>query len=381
MPPPTRLPKVNTRKEFVHVLEDWIAHPWDAGSGSGGARRAGRPTDLKAYVLESNAPLRRQAKTERIRWSMVDTGVGNLKIMNATLDGNAPTQFFVDVSDRRFITIHTNGRAKDVGRVVDALVDESYGMFDNMWMCHGMLDYITKKVGNGFVGFAVKYADNLPARAESGHDASALEELHIDISGSKARLLRDMMRKDDGFRDILAYKRVRILHGRQDAESDYVHDDVASTGQFAVKRGKSVQSHLSIVDESKEIYSRAVKGVEDCRIGTDNAGGRVTARGKALNFALPKRITGIDGLVGTLFNSARPFRLGGIKSVVRPGSYRVLAVDLHTGDPMTFEIASGMMRVYLSQRSCGNTVMRLLTNLQATYGTDVRCREVDQAVE
>lgn len=331
-------------------------------------------------MLESNAPLRRQAKTERVSWRMVDTGVDDLKIMNVTLDGNAPTQFFVDVSNRRFITIHTNGRAKDVGKVVDALADESYGMFDNMWMYHGMLDYITKKVGNGFVGFAMKYADDLPARAESGHDASALEDLHINISGSKAKHLRDMMKKDDGSRDILAYKRVRILYGLQNAESDYVHDDVASTGQFAVKRGKSVKNHLSVVEESKEIYARAVKGVEDCRLGTDNTGGRVAAGGKALNFALPERISGIDQLVCTLFNSAKPFRLGGIKSQVQPGCYRVLAVDLHTGDPMTFEIASGMMRVYLSQHSCGNTVMRLLTNLQATYGTDVRCREVDQTV-
>lgn len=376
----TRLPKVSTKQEFIHVLEDWMTHPKDAGSADDEDPHAGRPTDLKAYVLESNSPLRRRAAMERVGWSMTDTGVPDLKIMNVRLAGGEPRQFFVDVSDRRFVTIHTNGKAEDVERVIAALTDESCGMFDNMWMHHGMLEHMAKKVGSGLVGFAMRYTDSLLARAEAGHDASALEDLHINISGSKASRLRDMMRVDRDFRDIVAYRKIRVLRGPQGGESDYVHDDIASTGYFAVKQGKSVQNHLGVVEESKEIYSRAVAGVEDCRLGICDAGGKAVAKGRALNFTLSRRITDIDQFVSMLFNSAKPFKLGGIKSAIEPGYYRVLAVDMHTGDPMTFEIASGMMRIYLSQHSCGNTVLRLLTNLQASYGTDVRCKEVDQIV-
>lgn len=375
-----RLPKVNTRREFMRVLEGWMIPSGDDALDSGEDASAGRPTDLKAYVLESNAPLRRRAKTERVRWSMVDTGVPDLKIMNVVLGADTPVRFFVDVSDKRFITIHTNNRAEDMEKVVSALVDESYGMFDNMWMYHGMLDHIAKKVGSAFVGFSMKYTDKLLARAETNHDASVLEDLHINISGRKANRLRDIVRNDRDFQDIMAYRKVRIMRGPQGDETDYVHDDIASTGYFAVKHGKSVQNHLSIVEESKEIYSRAVTGVEECRLGIDKAGGMAIAKGQALNFTLSKRITDIDRFIDVVFNTAKPFRLSGIKSVIKPGYYRVLAVDLHTGDPITFEIARGMMRVYLSQHSCGNTIMRLLTNLQSSYGTDTRCIEVDQIV-
>ena len=376
----TRLPKVDTRQEFMHVLEDWMTHPKDTGSADGEDPHAGRPTELKAYVLESNFPLRRRATMERVGWSMTDTGVSDLKIMNVRLAGGEPRQFFVDVGNRRFITIHTNDKAGDVEKVIGALTDEPHGSFDNMWMHHGMLEHIAKKVGSGFVGFSMKYTDGLLGRAEAGHNASALEDLHINVSGSKASRLRDMMRGDRDFRDTVAYRKIRVLRGPQGGESDYVHDDIASTGYFAVKQGKSVQNHLSVVDESKGIYSRAVAGVEDCRLGIGAAGDKAVVKGRALNFALSRRITDIDQFVSMLFNYAKPFKLVGIKSAIEPGYYRVLAVDMHTGDPMTFEIASGMMRIYLSQHSCGNTALRLLTNLQASYGTDVRCKEVDQIV-
>ena len=375
-----RLPKVSTRREFIRVLEGWMAPSGDDAPGGGEDAAAGRPTDLKAYVLESNAPLRRRAKTERARWSMSDTGIPDLKIMNVTLGADAPVQFFVDVGDKRFITIHTNNRAEDMEKVVGALVDESYGTFDNMWMYHGMLDHIAKKVGSAFVGFSIKYTDRLLARAEAKHDASVLEDLYINISGRKATRLRNLVKNDRDFQDIMAYKKVRIMRGPRGDEKGYVHDDIASTGYFAVKHGKSVQNHLSIVEESKEIYSRAVRGVEDCRLGIDKSGGMAIVKGQALNFTLSKRITDIEQFIDVVFNTAKPFRMSGIKSVIQPGYYRVLAVDLHTGDPMTFEIARGTMRVYLSQHSCGNTIMRLLTNLQSSYGTDTRCIEVDQIV-
>ena len=47
---------------------------------------------------------------------------------------------------------------------------------------------------------------------------------------------------------------------------------------------------------------------------------------------------------------------------------------------MNFEVADDMMRVYLNKHGCGNTVMRLLCNLQARFGTGIRCRQVEEAV-
>lgn len=376
LPAAGALPKVQTGREFMDCLEDWL-HP---ATGSG----PGRPTGLKACVLESNSPIRQAGRLHRVVWDLVGTGLDHVKIMNVSLDGGPARQFFLDIADKRFPTLHTNANARDVDSVVGALTDEAHGAFDNMWMHHGMLERIAGSVGTGLAGFSVRYTGGAPARAENGRAPPDDGDLHVSIRGPKAERLKMLLRGDSDFRGMTTYQKVRILRGRPDDESGHAQDEVQNTGYFAVRGGRSARDHLDIVDGSRKIYSRAVSGVEDCRLGpacgcaSDAGGGTTLVGGRALNFALPRTIADTERFVDMLFSCARPFRLGGIKSVVEPGYYRVLAVDLHTGDPLTFEIAAGMMRVYLSQGSCGNTIMRLLTNLQLLYGTGVACREVEE---
>lgn len=54
-----------------------------------------------------------------------------------------------------------------------------------------------------------------------------------------------------------------------------------------------------------------------------------------------------------------------------------MAIDLHTGSPVDFEIVSDTMRVYLDQGNCGSTILRLLTNLQMHHDAKDTCDQVD----
>lgn len=316
----------------------------------------------------------------RVRWRLDSTGVPDIKIMHLQIDGGASQQFFLDTADRRFPTIHTNARSEVMDSVVDALTNKARGAFDTMWIHCGMLGSMAEAVGGALVGFTMSYTDGYVASAEREHGRPDLESLNMSISGSKARQLGALMKRDSGFRDITAYRKVRVRRGHPGGESGYAEDDIEGTGYFAVRRGTSVQDHLGIVQGIRDMYSRVVSELDGHGLGIDDAGGRPVVTGSALNFALPDRIADIDRLVDVILDPARPFRLAGIRSTVKPGYYRVLAVDMHTGDPMTLEIAGGMMRVYLSRNGCGSTVLRLLTNLQECYGVDVTCREVEQAV-
>jgi hypothetical protein len=51
---------------------------------------------------------------------------------------------------------------------------------------------------------------------------------------------------------------------------------------------------------------------------------------------------------------------------VRVGENRfnVKAVDLHSGWSLSFELNPEMIRAYLPQGSCGNSILRFYTNLQ-----------------
>ena len=318
LPAPVSLPRVRTGREFVECLEGWLRPAPGA-----------RPAGLVSFVLESDSPIRLRDRLHRAEWDVADTGLDHVKIMSVKLDGgNGPAcQFFLDVSDKRLPTLHASAGAGDAGRVVGALVDEVHGTLDNMWLHRRMLERIVRDARGGRAG---------PGARRAG-----------GAGGGGAQV------------------------------------DIASAGCFASGEGGSARDHLDVVDASRRIYSRAVSGVEACLLGPDagcggGKGGSTYVGAQVLNLALPGTMGDAGRLVDTMFDCARPFRMGGIKSVVEPGYYRVLAVDMHSGGPMTFEIAAGMMRIYLSQGSCGNTIMRVLANLQSLYGAGVACGEVER---
>jgi hypothetical protein len=74
--------------------------------------------------------------------------------------------------------------------------------------------------------------------------------------------------------------------------------------------------------------------------------------------------------------SREPFRLWGLASV-RRGIAEVEAVDLHVGQTLQLDIGSRWMRVYLYEGSCGNTVARLVSNLQHRFDGALTLKDVD----
>ena len=367
----TSLPVVQTRKEFMDHLESLIITPKDDDESAG----PGRLRELKAYVIETDTAMAPQCRSDRLAWDMSDTGVKDLKIFRVCLGENWH-EFFADVSDRRFMILHTNSRADEAKKVMDAIIDVRPPALDRMWMSHEVLDAVARKEGNVFCGFGSDYK----GQAKGGGTGGRKKGLRVDASGDLAPHLEDLVRSDKRFKNAIAYRTVKVMRGEDGNDFGHVQDNVYSEGYFAIKEGKSVQDHLSLVDTSKEMYSRAVDRIEECRLGVTESGGKMLAGGSPLNFEFSEKIPDVLQLIRSMFNSAQPFRLWGLDSEIEKGYYSVAGVDLHTGDPMNFEIDDGMMRVYLSKESCGNTVMRLLCNLQVGFGTAVRCKQVEQVV-
>ena len=54
---------------------------------------------------------------------------------------------------------------------------------------------------------------------------------------------------------------------------------------------------------------------------------------------------------------------------------QVVAVDLHTGDPIDLEVTPSTIRIYLPKGSCGNTVLRIYVNLQHYFDSAIRFNE------
>ena len=126
--------------------------------------------------------------------------------------------------------------------------------------------------------------------------------------------------------------------------------------------------------------SDVISGVEEYRLGARQVDGKHIIKGKTIDVTFKKPIPDLQLFISRVFSAAKPFRLWGLESRLEDGYFDVLGTDLHTGDSMNFEITKDFMRIYLSEGSCGNTVLRLLTNLQQYYGRGIACERVDQLV-
>lgn len=360
------LPKVKNRAEFVDHLEEMISQPLHDGEDYS----RGRPRDLKTYIIESNEGFPRQFKSDVICGELVDTDTDTIKILRISHASNT-LEFFLDVSDKRFFTLHTNETAKDANDAVEALTKDHNHAFDNTWFYSDMLKRFSKKHGNVFKGFGVSYTNN--TFAPNPDDDSDIEDLSLKINGSLAAEVQNLIEKEARIGRTIAYDTIRILRGRP---PKFVQDDVRNTGYFAVKRGKSVQDHLQLVDSCKEEYAKAVHDIENSSIGVKKTESKMLVTGDSFDFEFQNEIEDVEFFISRMFNSSAPFKLWGLKSKIDDGYYKVTAVDLHAGGSIHCDISNDMMRVGIYNGTCGNTILRLFTNLQIHFDSKITCRQL-----
>ena len=348
-------------------LEDAISPP------KGDEEPRGRPRELKAYMLESDGGFPSRFRSDNITGEVQSTGLDGIKILRMFQDETVH-EFFLDTSDPRFFVLHTNERSDHVGPMVRALTKDRRYTFDNAWFYSDMLYNFTKKEGNIFNGFGIKY--NSYTFLSDGNDRNTdIDDLRIIMNGSLAHRVFDMVGGEPDIKKTMAFNKVRIRRG-QESSSNSIHDDVTYDGYFSVKRGKSVQDHLHLVDICRNEYSKTLKHIEDSSIGIKAVEGRTLVEGKSFDFEFGNYIEDLDLFIDRMFNSAEPFKLWGLKSKIHDGYFKIAAVDLHAGAPINFDIANNLIRAYLFKGNCGNTILRLLANLQIHYDSGTVCKQV-----
>lgn len=344
---------------------DWME---GALSSSGDS---GRPCELKSYILESEGGFPSGFSSDGITGEVLDTGLDGIGILRATKDGGR-LEFFLDTGDPRFFVLHTNERSEDAASVVRALTGDRRHAVDNAWFCPDMLYGLAGREGNTLSGFEAGCGGAPPPEDGGGSGAGGLR---MSVSGSLSRRVLDAVSREPDAGSAAALRMVRILRGRN-PRSGFVQDDVTHDGRLSVKRGKSARDHLELVYSCRDEYSRAVARVEDFAIGTRTVGGKTLFAGGSLDFEFESPVEDLGRFIDRTFNSARPFRLWGLKSKVRDGYFRVMAVDLHTGAPINFEIADCLMRVYIYRGCSGGAILRLLANLQIHHDSRTSCRQI-----
>jgi hypothetical protein len=119
--------------------------------------------------------------------------------------------------------------------------------------------------------------------------------------------------------------------------------------------------------ETKAVHYSEVQSTSNGRVV--NNFGRIAGGPITVKFSRP--IENIEHFMTELLSSKHPYRLWGVPELDDDWA-RVDAVDLHIGSRIGIEVGQDWMRVYLSPETCGNTVARLVANLQHTFDSALR---------
>lgn len=270
---------------------------------------------------------------------------------------------WVDQLDERFWSVHTDLQTQVVRAFLKKEVDQRREL-DWMWLPSAHLrnlspNAISRRVHTVFDGSGFLDGES-PARG-----------LRVQLSGKGAAGLLDHISNIDEYRSSVSFDRVQA--SLADSDLGQIEEGVNRMGHFLVT-GDSFEFHAQFVRYVVQRYRRLVGLCEDRSLsykpyttgsaGDDGAGGGVSGGPIVIRFS--RRVNDLDAFMGTLFSSRAPYRLWGAPEI-KSDYAEVHAVDLHVANGIRLDVGRDWLRIYLDEGSCGNTVARLVSNLQHTF--------------
>jgi hypothetical protein len=281
----------------------------------------------------------------------------------------------LDVANPRFWIAHSISGSAAVDRLVRKAV-RSGPQLDRAWLPIQMLEHLAtlgrfRALSLDFDRRAIKDVDfELP-------DAP-VAYLKMQLAGNRSAEVLKLLRDKGAYASETALSKVKVKYWENaDFPELFSVDEVKFDGRIAV-RGLSFDSHIDFVTRAYDSYQGKLRHFEEqFSIRTVEEHGCVRIDGSPILFRFERFIRDLPAFCESLFASKEPFRLWGVPVPTGVNSFRVRGVDLHVGCAINFEITPEWIRVYLPAGGCGNTVLRLFTNLQHHYDSMISAHDED----
>ncbi|MFQ5537602.1 MAG: hypothetical protein ACE5GJ_09145 [Gemmatimonadota bacterium] len=354
---------------------------------------------LKSYLVESHPTAGGSPRSREERFQFLRDGIGPLRgvasetedarlfTFDIPLEGDdqEPISFVADMEDDRYWTLHTVSSTAIADRLVERLVTER-PFLDSAWFPGRYLTAFTRRgklfkvsvrfndkllhasvpVGRYQLGIRFSDAGNAgyfeapsaqvkppPTEEEVGQSVSLTLRDHIH--------LREGLSELDGtryLRNSINVNRAEMRYCWNGLAEEFSNARIYSWGKITGS-GTSAGAHLDLLRQLRRDYRTRVENVER-RLGLRTREKRVS--GQPINITF-RTVPFFENFVFNLFSGSKPFRLTGTPQFRKRDYAVVAALDLHSRQPLRFEITPSYMTVALREGSCGNSIARLYTNI------------------
>lgn len=265
--------------------------------------------------------------------------------------------FFVDALNPRFWLLHTTAPARALKTLVRTeLVTDA--RLDSAWMPKGLLDRLE--------GVRHWMRSSFESDTLLPSDGQGTRRWRVQVEGDAPEELLDLARQVPRYAAAASLSAVgSILRepgiGEARVVGDYKGAFIASGASFDLVAGvlwRTMDRYEKYVKNLEEVHQLRINSVEETGLELD---------GDVAVIDFPAEVEDLEYFVGALFNAKEPFRLWAVPRKVAEDEWEANAVDLHVGQTLRLEITPRWLRVLLDGRTCGNTLARLVTNLQHRF--------------
>ena len=371
------LPRLQDRREYFDYLDGWPVGPSDGPR----SRRAGRAV-TKAFLLETSRI--NQLRDAEAALSAA-SGVG-LEPVDETLfrmrwPGETEDWALLEVENERYPVVYTEIRAEIANRRIDELVTRS-ALLDRAWLSPSMFQQLWRLVEstfprNRFSRIVFEHEsvyqrfeeDPLEENEEDDDEHDSIEDerphqaerrrARVQITERIGKMQDAVLPWEERYDPLASIVQLRIPSPGRGGH------DIYFDGRFT-NRSDSTAAFRQTVHHVMERYGSSTHQVEDAAWPSTVEGKTDLRIGAPLliQFSEPLDSGSFDRWIATLRRKKNRFRLWGTPLMRGPGKVHVYAVDNHLWQPVDLEITRSHVYALLPTGTCGNTIHRLVTNIQ-----------------
>lgn len=311
---------------------------------------------LKTYIIESNvSPDEFLTESEDLKKNKEIED----NLFEIEAEDNEGHVFYLDVEDDRFWSLYTLISSQSAVQHVRKVTTRDRNGLDRLW--------IPNSTQQKFIDLGTFKGAGLKQRGKRAfpEDFVDVGDMRLELDGDDAKSFYDSFKEQANIEKVLSLSRIII---RRERGEDFVTERITNSGAFTARTGTNIDIHLETVSKVKEEYRRVINSIEENhRISYGEKKHGVRVNGQHLTLVLQNTINDLDTFLSHLVDSNEPFRLIGPITNIGENYRKVRAVDLHNGDKITLEVSPSEIRIYLDEEACGNTALRIFTNIQQYF--------------
>lgn len=336
-------------------------------------RETSRHRAVKTRLIEAHAPEQSPDGVAALLEDLRERGALKATQQEESIwafRGEHGEAYVIDALDPRFWLLHTTAPAGHLEQLVRTRL-LSDARLDTAWIPSDLLLALPgerRLVRSSYESHRLFAGQRAP-----GGDT---QRVKIKMEGTDPDDLLDLLRSSERFAGTAALGAVGAqLRDRELGEARVVADFQGR----CVTSGSSFEVALHAIWALLDSYTALIARLESAyRLRTPTAeGGGFTLEGGVATLELPDPIPDLDGFLAALFSCREPFRLWAAYSPPDGDYWVANAVDLHVGQPLRLEGTRDRIHVLLSETTCGNTLARLIVNLQHHLSAKVTLPEVE----